>query len=363
VDVVERPGSPRIGTAVFWSAAAALVAIRLVLAARFKVLLEIEHIWRPIAHEQAAGGLLWDNTDYHFFPIWGWILMAFERAERAGASFAAIQRGFLSLVDVGIAALVYRLAGRVPGAVSPRAAALAFLANPVAIFVSAVQGQFDGLALFFLLAALLHTVRRPEPKGVSWAGVLLGLSVAAKQVTMFHPLLWLRRRRGILDVAAAYGLPLLTLLPYARSWRVVGKSLLVYYSVPRSYGLSELVLWDSRFGPFVQALGLAAALAAIVWLRTRELVRSCLFLFLVLLFFASGMGSQYLLWPLPFGALFGGRACLAFTGASTLWIVGTYYAVPGSGQFMGQLVWITVGIWMFFESRALGSARAEEAPA
>jgi hypothetical protein len=101
---VGRSDSPGISTAVFWSAACGLVAIRLALAARFEVLLEIEHIWRLIAHEAAEGRLLWENSDYHFFPP-GMDLMAFE-ARNMGANFV-IQRGFLALVDVGIAALVW----------------------------------------------------------------------------------------------------------------------------------------------------------------------------------------------------------------------------------------------------------------
>jgi hypothetical protein len=353
--------APRRRAALFLLCAAAVVALRLWLAARSPRLYEFEHYWTPIARAQAEGRNLWTETDYHFFPPWAWLLGGFEAVARRGADFAAVQRTFLTLVDVGIAALLYRLGTRVPGALSPRVAALAYLANPVAIFVSSIQGQFDGLSLAFLVAAVLATVERGEPRPAPWAGFLLGASVAAKQVTLFHPLLWLARRRGIANVAIAYALPLVTLAPYAGSWRAIARSLLVYYSVPRSYGLSELVLWDSRLGPAVGVLGAAAALATIYWLRGRELTRSCLFLFLVLLFFAPGLGSQYLLWPLPFGALFGGAPYLAFTGASMLWIVGSFYGLPGSGQWMGQLVWLSVGVWMFFESRALGAQTVRRA--
>ena len=316
------------------------------------------HIWQPIAQEAVSGKLPWSNFDFHFFAPWGWLLILFEHAARAGVDFAAAQRSFLVLVDIATAILIARLAARVPGALSPRAAALSYLANPVAIFVCSVQGQFDGISIAFLLAAVLYTVAGGETNRAPWAGCLLGLSVAAKQVTLFHPLLWLRRPRGLTNVAVAYVLPFVTLVPYLAAWRVIARSLLVYYSVPRSYGLSELVLWDSRFGPFVSVLGLAGALLAIVWLRGRELARSCLFLFLVLLFLAPGMGSQYLLWPLPFGALFGGAPYVLFSAASMLWIVGGYYGWPGSGQFMGHLVWLSVGVWMFFESRAFGSQTA-----
>ena len=296
-------------------------------------------------------------TDYHFFPAWAWCLGFFEKAAGTWASFATIERSFLTLNDVAIAALLYRLAGRVRGAVSPRAAALLYLANPVGIWVGSIQGQFDGLALAFLLAALAFPVAESRGGASPWAGVLLGLSIAAKQVTLFHPLLWLRRRRDAVAVAIAYALPFLTLLPYAAQWRDIARSLLVYSSVPRSYGFSELVLFDARLAPVVSVACLAAALASIVWLRGVELSRSCLFLFLVLLLFAPGVGSQYLLWPIPFGALFGGAPYLVFSAASMLWILGSHFGWPGSGRWMGQLTWLSVGWWTYAEIRLIQAGR------
>jgi hypothetical protein len=351
------PIPQRLSAALFLLAATALVALRLWLAARAPRLYEFEQYWEPIARAQNEGRPLWRVTDYHFFPAWAWLLGFFEAAARKGGSFATIERSFLAFVDVAIAGLVYRLAGRVPGAVSPRAAALLYLANPVGIWVSSVQGQFDGLALAFLLAALLFPSAQSRSGRSPWAGVLLGLSIAAKQVTLFHPLLWLRRRRDVSTVAIAYVLPVLTLLPYAADWRVIARSLLVYSSVPRSYGFSELVLYDSRFAPFVSAACLAAALASIVWLRRVEPARSCLVLFLVLLLFAPGMGSQYLLWPIPFGALFGGAPYLIFSAASMLWILGSHFGLPGSGRWMGQLIWLSVGWWTYAEIRVLRAGR------
>jgi Glycosyltransferase family 87 len=349
-----------ISAAAFWLAAGLITALRLWLAVNAKVFLEIEQYWPPIARAASVGEISWEGR-YHFFPLWGWILALLDRTAQAGPSFAALERGFLTAVDVGIAAIVYRLSARVPRSISPRAAALLYLCNPVAIFVSSVLGQFDGLALLFLAAAVLQTVSPHPPRRTLWAAVLLGLSIAAKQFTALHPLLWLRQRGGGATVVAAYVVPFLTLLPYAASWRTIARSLVAYYSTPLSYGLSELVLYDARYALVVGALGLAAALATISWLRGRDLARSCLFLFLVVLFFAPGLGAQYLLWPLPFGAVFGGWPMILFTLATMVWVVGSYFDVPGSGQFFGHLVWITVGVWMFFESRALQSRPVPQA--
>jgi hypothetical protein len=168
----ESVGRP-VGKTAFWLLAGVFAALRLALAVRAPVLHEIEHIWQPMAKDLAGGALPWSSVDYHFFAPWAWLLRLFGTVSEAGVAFATVQRSFFALVDLGVAALVYRLAERTPGALPPRTAALLYLINPVAIYVSSVQAQFDGLAILFLLAALLFTVRQPEGRGFlpefSWA--------------------------------------------------------------------------------------------------------------------------------------------------------------------------------------------------
>jgi hypothetical protein len=189
--------------------------------------------------------------------------------------------------------------------------------------------------------------------------ILLSFSLAAKQVTTFHPLLWLRRRRGWAIVAGAYLATAAFLLPYADRWRPMLKLFLDYTSVPRSYGFSEWVVFDSRWGPIVGAVDAAAGLLAAWFLSRKPLPQACLLLFLVLLFFAPGLGSQYLIWPLAFGALRPRTGYWLFTAASTLWILGSLFGVVGSGGGMGHLIWLSVAFWAIREIREL---RAGSAP-
>ncbi len=164
-----------------------------------------------------------------------------------------------------------------------------FLTNPMSTWVSSVQGQSDNLSLLFLLAAVLvyGGRERRDQRTALRTGFLLFLSVAAKQVTLFHPILWLRRRRGLAIALIAYLATAALFLPYAGQWRAILDRLLLYGSVPRSYGFSEFVLYDHRWEPFVGAL--AAALAAAWALGKQRLPRACLLLFLVILIFAPGL--------------------------------------------------------------------------
>ena len=315
--------------------------------------------WTDIAERTEAGERLYQDTPYHFPPPWAWVLISIHRLARPGFEFGPALRIFLNAIDAATAILLFRLA-KLERAASPRAATLLFLLNPVGVWVSSVQGQFDNLAVLFLVAALLAfrgRTRDPSASRVS-EGVWLGLSIAAKQVTVFHPLLWVRDRRGVLTAGLAYTGVLLFFLPYAQQWRAIGEKLLIYGSVPRSYGFSELVLADSRWAPVVGALDALAGVAAALWLSRFPRARASLAVFLVLLLFAPGLGAQYLVWPVALGSLFVSWRYLLFTGASMMWILGSHFGVPGSGRWMGHLVWFSVALWLAGELRTLLAARS-----
>jgi hypothetical protein len=333
---------------------AAAVAVRLWLAWRAPASWDMRWYWAGISADVERGARLYEDTAYHFSPVWAWLLLLFRRVPE-WMGFDAALRTFLTFVDVVSAWLLFRIARKeeLPG--WPWKAPVLFLTNPVSVWVSSVQGQFDNLSLLFLLAAVLVTREGDEgkPATARRSGFFLFLSIAAKQVTLFHPLLWLRRRRGLRTVALAYLLPALLFIPYARQWRAILDRLLVYSSVPRSYGFSEFVLYDSRWAPAVSALDFAAALVAAWALGKEPLPRACLLLFLVILLFAPGLGSQYLIWPITIGALFGGGRFFLFSAASIAWTLGSQYEIPGSGRWMGHLVWLSCGFWALGELRHL----------
>ncbi len=251
---------------------AAAVAVRLYLSWRAPASYDMKWYWAGISADVEQGARLYD-TAYHFSPVWAWLLFLFRKAP-AGIPFDAALRTFLTGVDTVSAWLLFRIARRekLPGWAWK--APVLFLTNPMTVWVSSVQGQFDNLSLLFLLAAVLVT-----REGEDWregterrSGFFLFLSIAAKQVTLFHPLLWLRRRRGLRTVALAYLLPALLFIPYARQWRAILDRLLVYSSVPRSYGFSEFVVNDARWAPVLSAIDFAAALAAALALRKEALL-------------------------------------------------------------------------------------------
>jgi hypothetical protein len=344
----------RRGAAAGLIVCAVAVAIRLWLAWRAPASWDMKWFWARISADVERGARLYEDTAYHFSPLWAWLLFLFRRAP-GWLEFDAALRTFLTGADIVSAWLLFRIARKEQLSGWAWKAPVLFLTNPVSIWVSSVQGQFDNLSLLFLLAAVLVT-----PEGEEWkpgterrSGFLLSLSLAAKQVTLFHPLLWSRRRGGFSTVAIAFIVPALLFVPYAGQWRAILDRLLVYSSVPRSYGFSEFVLYDARWAPVIGAVDFVAAAAAALALGRERLPRACLLLFLVILFFAPGLGSQYLIWPITFGALFGGWRYFLFSAAAIAWTLGSHYGIRGSGQWMGHLIWLACGFWALGELRFL----------
>ena len=292
----------------------------------------------------------YSTTVNSYSPLWSGVMVAVVRASHAtGVSFVGLLRTVVTAFDLLSAAVLWRLARR--RGIDPWRVVALFLANPVSLSVAGFQGQFDGVSLLFLLLAILVTdgaapgaAKRPPP----W--VFLTLSIATKQVTALHPILWLRRVENRATLLLPYVLTGLLFVPFAREWRSIRDNVLFYRGIPRSYGLSELVLFDDRWSSPVGMLALAAGLFAAWRLRDEpDLVRASLVLFLVLLVFAPGFGTQYAVWPLTLGVLTAGAGYFLCTVATMAWTLGSHYGIPGSGRWMGHLVWLSFLFWLVRE--------------
>lgn len=327
------------------------LAARLVMAWGVGTGVEIPY-YAEVARAFNRGEGLYGTPLNNYAPIWAGVIVLADRTSRAtGIPFEALIRTLLAGVDLLSAVVLWRLAAR--RGEDPLKVAALFLANPVSIWVTGFQGQFDGASLLFLLMAILAT-SRGTGRASAWPTTFLALSIATKQITALHPILWFERVRRRWILLLPYALSAALFLPFLGEWRAIRDHVLFYRGVPRSYGLSELILYDERFGLPVSLLCLVAGLAS-AWRLRREpdLVRACLVLFLVLLFFAPGFGTQYVVWPLTVGVLVGGMGYFVCTAATMAWTLGSHFGIPGSGQFMGHLVWLSIAFWLFREVRTL----------
>jgi hypothetical protein len=341
------------------------LAARIALIATSRGGVELQY-YSTVERAMSRGEGLYGTGLNNYAPIWAGVILLVERgSRRTGIPFEILMRSLVTAVDLLSAGVLWKIAsghGKDPGKI-----AALFLVNPVSIWTTGFQGQFDNVSLLFLLIAILRTPGRSETSAAGWPAILpLALSVSIKQVTALHPVLWVRRVRHPAMVLVPYAVAAALFIPFLSEWRAIRDHVLRYGGVPRSYGLSELVLFDNRFSLPVGIVCFAAGLYTAWRLKEADLVRACLAVFLVLLFLAPGFGTQYAVWPLTVGVLTGGAGYFLLTATTMAWTLGSHFGIPGSGRWMGHLVWLSVGFWLFREAGRLARTRepaAAENPA
>ncbi|HXI18107.1 MAG TPA: hypothetical protein VNM48_17215, partial [Chloroflexota bacterium] len=90
-------------------------------------------------------GDMYGTLRYNYSPLWAYGLLTLDTiAVAVGMPFHVLVRGFLSLVDVGNACLIYRLARHESGAGRwrPVVSFGAYTLNPLAILITGYHGQF-----------------------------------------------------------------------------------------------------------------------------------------------------------------------------------------------------------------------------
>jgi hypothetical protein len=344
----------------FAAAFLAALALRVALIARVRTNYDLESFSTAVEILRRGGRLYLETPRYNYSPVWAHVLLGLDTAAwRANIPFPQALGAFLLLVDAATALLLSRLAG---GGRRGAAVALLFFANPVSIFVSSFHLQFDGVAIFFLLLALLCAERPGDARGGTVAA--LSASLLVKHVTAFYPPLFLRSRRrdglGLLGVLVPYAVFAASFLPYAGQWPGIREHVLEYRSLAEDYGTAMLARIPGAPAWLPTALFLVAVGAALVLLRGVALPRACLLLALVTLLAVPGIAEYYFVWPIALGALCGGAGFVVYTLVASAFFLGS---PDGLNLPLTHLpgwhgVWWSLLLWLLLEVRRLGRERA-----
>jgi len=199
------------------------LAIRLALAPFFGHHWD-SYVWGEVARElwagenpyQAALTRTWSWGFYCYPPPWMlWCAAAYPAARLSYHAFLLVLKTPLVIADTLLALLLLRFISDRWGEARGSYAFLAYFLNPLSIYVTAVHGMFDSLAVLLGFAGLLALIDNRQRRGA----LLLGAGAAVKLYT-------------------AYLLPLLLLREYKRSgWKSVLYFLLYYSIVPVAFSL------------------------------------------------------------------------------------------------------------------------------
>jgi hypothetical protein len=205
----------------------------------------------------------------------------------------------------------------------PFATALAYALNPIAVYTSAIHGQFDSIpALCTTVAVLVTGSERPESEWRS-AGTWLGVGAAFKTWPLFAlpavlaPLRRLRHKAGLAAIAIGIFVGAL-LLPWPFVGRKAVMDVLRYRSASGWWGLASLQVLNGSAAlsadPLMWLFYLAMAAAAFVVLLAKpRAIDGALLMLLTFLVFTPGFGIQYLLWVVPVALLADQRRAIFYS--------------------------------------------------
>ncbi len=279
---------------------------------------------------------------YPYPPVWVWVEAGAAVAEKAtGVSFAVLVKLPTLLADLFIVGWLAR---------RTRAGAWFYALHPVSVLVGAVHGQFDAIALAFVLAALGLLERgRADASALALAAAIGLKSFPVLLLPALAVLLASMRAR--LRYAALALVPVaLVLVPYVlHDAGAVRRELAGYGGVADlgwiglwrglrwwatgALARSEAVRWAAAV-TVGKVLFLSAYGVVIAWLLRRrsapDPARGALLILLLFLTAYGALSAQYLLWVVPLAALSVDRWAIAHGAASTAALAGFYLGrAPG----------------------------------
>ncbi len=308
---------------------------------------------------------------YPYLPLWALVLKSLDAlADLTGWSSAILFRLPALFADLGLTALLYsmverlsltRLAGAAdPGPVWASRAfwtGMAWAANPLAALVSAGHGQFDSVALFFIVAATWAHEFGETRRADLGSALALGVAIALKSwplafLPLFLGTLSSPRERWRWTWTCLAG-PLLLALPWLmtegpwnmlQSLRYHGSRALSLPEALRSFffatGAPEATYrliagaWETVA---VAALGGLWTLTLLgVW--SLPLLPGLALVALTMLVLAPAMATQYLVWAACLGLLLPGKA------GGRLTLVGLVIVLPFYRVFFPEVL-VPAGFW------------------
>jgi hypothetical protein len=264
---------------------------------------DMESYW-IVGQAVAAGENVYAATHrYNYGPIWFAIVGLVYQISTGFVMFRLLIAGVLIATDLGIARILYSKFGYV--------AALAFLFNPISIFITGYHSQFDNLAILFgLISVVLLNGGLNWRQRNSWFGlVMLGISLMTKHILFLFPFWLALKQKGFFNKFIAAFVPIsLFALGFVPFWSTGSQGIINNVFLYRSFNNAPFWLgWMP--GVIVNNVPLFAlfigtlSLLGIIW-RKQELTKTLLLYLVALVLFSSSVANQYVAITVPFLAVY-----------------------------------------------------------
>jgi hypothetical protein len=284
-----------------------------------------------------GGNVYAETTRYNYGPVWFNILLVLHNAasvfqDNHERIFRYIITGLLSLVDIGIFSLLWKKTGRL--------AAVLFFLNPISIIITGYHRQFENLALFLGLAAVIlfgDDCEKPLNPRKLVGLMVLGISLMTKHILFAFPLWLAVKQKGfwnkVLVIIVPISVFILGFVPYWNGGQQgILQNVLTYQSFNNQYFfrlfVPEMLHYVlNAYSTWIILLGIFA-----VAFRRRTAYDSILLYSCVLVAASPAIANQYLAIVVPFIAANPNFIFLFYT------IIGTWHLmVDSDGLHIAEL--------------------------
>lgn len=317
--------------------------------------------WDKISQWIIEGQPIYNATRlFGYFPPWAVFLGLIKKISLALPQFSVqpnfyfLLRGFLSLIDLLIFFLLLALAkGRGSSILKT---GVSFWLNPAIIIITAYHGQFEGLAVLFLLLGIYLYKKQASPF-LSW--LTISFSGFTKHMFLNQFLIWLNhvykknKIKLILFLALSGFLGVIMLLPFWQAgWKTIKDNIFCSYST-KDYGisfvLSKLNLWSFR--KTYRSLFTYLFFGIPFFLKKKNLSQSCLIGSLFFITFTPGMSDQYFVIPIALGALSQSPLFYLYCLFTSLYLLGSpaQFDLALFKLFSKNIIFLISAVWLFKE--------------
>ncbi len=263
----------------FFLVFALVLVLRVAVAGRFRGNFDTQS-FLIVVRGVVSGQNIYALTDrYNYSPVWAFVATGIWKVSGGNVGAFVLLVGLLqTAADAASTGLLVGIGRRRLRLSADEAwrRALLFFSNPISVLISSAHGQFDGLAILGLLAALWLSAQRPSRRRPAGVAAMLSMSLLVKHVTAFHPLLFWRRvrRPGLSEAALAipYAAFALSFLPFSGAGSAIWANVVGYGARGAKPSAWTALLEIPRGQRFVLFAILAGAVA---WALAETAVRSC----------------------------------------------------------------------------------------
>ena len=289
---------------------------------------------------------------YNYSPVWFNILGPLRIfSDNFSLPFHFAVRGFLTIIDIITLSLI--LAIGISEGLSKTSLirlSLLYYLNPITYLITGYHGQFENMALLFVILGLFLLIKsrdgNEELKYLSWLSFSVGLIIKHDTLVVVITGIINLFKKGkyiviFLSIAAVFFL--LTFIFYwSEGSQGIISHVFMYGGIYGIYGITSFV----RI-PDLKYLFIAGLLLYPFLIQEREIAEQFLLGSLFFITFTTGIGIQFFVLPVVFGALHPSKWFLLYTFITSIVILGAIenLSLSGFSFFTFNATWICALFW------------------